>query len=88
VQTAWKIRGKAGRLKTGSRPAATLGPWDARHIEGERWQFTFESFEPDPYWFEHGTTFKAVLVMGRGDISGAVEIVSRDPLILEMEIPA
>jgi hypothetical protein len=87
-QTTFKITGSAGRLRAGSRLAATLGAWKARHVEGERWQFTFDSFEPDPYWFEHGSAFRLTLAMGSGEIVGRCEIVNRDPLILEMEISA
>ena len=87
-QTVIKIHGSAGRLKAGGRPAASLGKWEARHIDGQRWSFEFESYEPDPYWFEHGSTFTLILNLGRGEVRGRCDIVSRDPLICEMEIPA
>lgn len=87
MQSAWKVRGSAGRLKAGSRLAATLGPWKAEHIDGERWRFTFDSFEPDVYWQDGRTDYKAILDIGRGDIRGEAEIVGLDPLVIEMEVP-
>lgn len=82
----WAIKGAAGRLRAGSRLAATLRRWEARHVEGKRWRFEFEGYDADPYWFEHGDNFKMTLDMGRSVVSGPATIVSRDPLIVEMEI--
>lgn len=86
MPNAWAIKGATGTLRAGSRPAARLGAWEAKHVEGSLWRFTFAAFEPDPYWFEHGEHFSIRLEMHKGGISGPVEITSRDPLIVEMEI--
>lgn len=87
MQNAWAIRGAAGRLRAGSRPAASLGAWEAKHVDGQRWRFTFESYTPDPYWFEHGSSFKVTLSMGKSELRAPCEITSRDPLIIELEMP-
>jgi hypothetical protein len=88
---AWKIRGHTGRLRAGSRPAATFGSWDARPLGDNRWEITTSGglTESDPYWLEHGTSFTAVLEMGKngGGIRVPAEIVHRDPLVFQIEIP-
>jgi hypothetical protein len=86
---AWKIRGQAGRLRAGSRPAATFGAWDARPLGENRWEITTSGplKECDPYWLEHGSSFTAILEMGKGGVRGPAEIVLREPLVFQMTIP-
>lgn len=91
LQNSFRVRGRAGRLATGSRTAAMLGPWEARHLGGEsglRWRFEFETFQPDVYWFENGSRFRLILEIGhRGLVHGPCDIVCRDPLMVDMEVP-
>lgn len=86
---AWNIKGRAGTLKCGGRVAATFKDWEARITEEGRWRVTSTVVDTDPYWLEHGTTFRVALEMGtRGGVNLPVEVVSRDPLEFLMEIPA
>ncbi len=89
-ETTWKVFGKAGRLATGHRTAAMLGPWEARYLGGMSWRFDFEQYEPDLYWFENGSRFKLILEIGhRGLVHGPCEIVYHDGkhLLVDMEVP-
>lgn len=82
----WAISGAAGRLLCGSRVAATFADWSATPLEDGRWRIACGSMTPDPYWFENGTGFRAALVVGRGDVRGLAQLVSREPLVFDMEI--
>lgn len=84
--SSWAISGAAGSLKAGSRQAATFASWTASHLEGQRWRISAASVTPDPYWLENGSSFRASLSMGQGEVRGPAEIVSLDPLVFEMEI--
>lgn len=83
----WAIRGTAGTLRAGSRVAATLTGWEAGRLPDGRWRITVTTHAPDPYWLENGSSFFAVLQMGRGTARGVAEIVSREPLVFDMENP-
>jgi hypothetical protein len=85
--STFQISGVAGYLTAGSRVAAQCVGWSASRQEDGRWRITTERHVADPYWLEHGASFKATLVIGKGEVKGRAEIVSLEPLIFDMEIP-
>lgn len=85
--STFTIKGVAGRLKAGSHLAAELHGWTAVRQPDGRWRISAESHTPDLYWLENGTTFKAVLQVGKSsEETGRAEIVSLSPLVFDMEI--
>lgn len=86
----WKIKGAGGRLRAGSRPAASFGDWEASYLASGRWLITARLRESDPYWLENGTSFTVVLETGKqgGGIRVPVAaLVSTDPLAFEIDPP-
>lgn len=84
--SSWSITGAAGSLKAGSRHAASFASWSAARQPDGRWRISAASVDPDPYWFENGSSFRAVLRVGKGELRGPAEIVTHDPLTFDMRI--
>ncbi|MCC7372532.1 MAG: hypothetical protein IT306_29230 [Chloroflexi bacterium] len=84
--SSFTIRGVAGRLKAGSHLAAEIHGWTAVRQPDGRWRISAERHTPDAYWLENGTTFKAVLQVGKSEQLGRAEILSLSPLVFNMEI--
>jgi hypothetical protein len=86
-ESTWAIKGTAGSLRAGSREAAAFKDWDAGVLPDGRWRISATNTTADPYWLENGTSFRAVLTMGKGEVRGTAQIVSIEPLVFDMEIP-
>jgi hypothetical protein len=90
-QTNIQIRGSAGRLLSGSRPAATFLAWEAHRsdVPGGPWRITAEGLQGDPLRFEVPGQYRARLAVGRGEVRGRAMVVHGDEggtLIFTMEI--
>lgn len=84
--SSWAVSGSAGLLRAGSRVAAEIGRWSAAPQPDGRWRISVSQHTPDPYWLENGTSFVAILQVGKGEVRGPAEVVSVEPLVLDVRI--
>lgn len=85
--TAWAVSGDGGRLRCGSRLAATFGKWEASYLGGSQWRIIAKPVQTDAYWLEHGSQFRATLRIGRGEVTLRTEVVMTSPtLVFDMEV--
>lgn len=82
-----ELHGRTGRLRSGSRPVATLGPWHGTDLPGwRRMRVVVSDSRRDPVrWGQHTAPLVADLDVGSQVWRGTATIESEEPLVLIVE---
>ena len=82
-----EVRGRTGRLRSGCRPVATLGPWVGTDLPGwRRMRVVVSASRRDPVrWGQHTAPLVADLDVGSQVWRGTATVETEEPLVLIVE---